>query len=81
MPLRMLSARPRHLQVLVLSLIVLTVGLATALGRPSGRSGSFETAAALTGAHDLLDVPPTTSPLAAERATSPTTTGRSTLPA
>src|SRR6266513_340445 len=66
MPLRMLSGRLRHLQVLVLSLIVLTVGLATALGRPSGRSGSFETAAALTGANVLLDVPPTTSPLAAD---------------
>ena len=66
MPLRMLSGRPRHLQVLFLSLIVLTVGVATALGGPSGSPGKLETAAAVSGGDAFLDVPPTTSPLAVD---------------
>ncbi|MDQ1568769.1 MAG: hypothetical protein QOF96_3649 [Actinomycetota bacterium] len=65
MPLRMLSGRPRHLQVLFLSLIVLTVGVATAFVRPSGAPGKLETAAALSG-DEFNDVPPATSPLAAD---------------
>ena len=66
MPLRILSGRPRHLQVLVLSLAVLTVGVAAGFGHPSRPSGSFETAASLSGADEFFDVPPTTSPLAAD---------------
>jgi hypothetical protein len=66
MPLRMLSGRPRHLQVLVLSLIVLTVGVASALGRPPGPAGPLEAAAAITSGDQFNDVPPSPSPLAAD---------------
>ena len=65
MPLRMLSGRPRHLQVLFLSLLVLTIGVATAFGRPVSPT-KLETAAALSGGDQFDDVPPTTSPLAAD---------------
>ena len=40
MPLRMLSGRPRHLQLLVLSLIVLTVGVASGLQRSGNARGA-----------------------------------------
>jgi hypothetical protein len=62
----MLSGRPRHLQVLFLSLTVLTVGVATAVMRPSGVPAKLETAAALSGGDVFNDVPPATSPLAAD---------------
>jgi Putative peptidoglycan binding domain len=65
MPLRMLSGRPRHLQVLFLSLVVLTFGVATALGRPASPT-KLETAAALAGGDQFNDVPPGPSPLAAD---------------
>src|SRR5438067_5447623 len=70
MPLRMLSGRPRHFQILFLSLVVLTVGVATALGRPASPT-RLETAAALAGGDQFNDVPPGPSPLAADP---PTTT-------
>src|SRR5690349_16379529 len=66
MPLRILSGRPRHLQVLVASLLVFAVGLATALGRPSGSPQKLENAAAFAGGDVFNDVPPSTSPLAAD---------------
>jgi hypothetical protein len=64
MPLRILSGRPRHLQLLVLSLVVLTVGVAAGFGRASGPSGKLETAA--FSGPEFYDVPPTTSPQAAD---------------
>src|SRR5438270_3779645 len=65
MPLRMLAGRPRHFQVLFLSLVVLTVGVATALGRPASPT-KVETAAALSAGDQFNDVPPSPSPLAAD---------------
>src|SRR5260370_26311923 len=66
MPLRILSGRPRHVQLLGLSLVVLTVGVAAGFGRASGPSGKFETAAALSGGDEFYDVPPTTTPRPAD---------------
>src|SRR5882724_6693805 len=66
MPLRILSGRPRHIQLLGLSRVVLTVGVAAGFGRAAGPSGKFETAAALSGGDAFYDVPPTTSPQAAD---------------
>src|SRR5436853_190088 len=66
MPLRILSGRPRHLQILIASLVVLCIGVATALGRPSGSPATLETAAAYAGGDIFNDVPPSTSPLAAD---------------
>src|SRR5581483_7021560 len=57
MPWRMLSGRPRHLQVLVLSLVVLTIGVATAYGRTGGSTANLATAAAVDGSQ-FNDVPP-----------------------
>jgi len=68
MPLRILSGRPRHLQILIASLLVLAIGLATALGRPASPQ-KLETAAALSGGDIFNDVPPPPSP-----ASDPTTT-------
>jgi hypothetical protein len=62
----MLSGRPRHFQVLVLSLVVMTLGVAAGLSRASRPGGRFQTTAALSATDDFLDVPPTTSPLAAD---------------
>jgi len=65
MPLRILSGRPRHHQLLLASLLVLMVGLATALGRPSGSPQRLENAAAVGG--DVFnDVPPATTPAATD---------------
>jgi hypothetical protein len=64
----MLSGRPRHLQLLFVSLIVLTVGAASGLGR-SSQPGGVEAAAAVSG-DEFVDVPPSTSPLAADPPTS-----------
>ena len=69
MRLRMLSGRPRHVFVLVLSLMVLTVGLAAGAGRLF--EPSLQTAAAFSGAGEFYDVPPTTSPLAADPPAAP----------
>ena len=66
MPLRILSGRPRHLQILVASILVFAVGLATALGRPSGSPQKLENAAAFAGGDVFNDVPPSTSPLASD---------------
>jgi putative peptidoglycan binding protein len=59
--LRMLSGRPRHLQILVLSLLVLILGIATGIGRASRPTESLETEAAAavsTGSDEFIDVPP-----------------------
>src|SRR5690349_16941776 len=64
MPDRSLSGRPRHLQVLVLSLVVLIVGVAAGIARSSDPSTPLETAVAF--ADEFVDVPPSTSPLAVE---------------
>jgi peptidoglycan hydrolase-like protein with peptidoglycan-binding domain len=64
MPVRMLSGRPRHLQVLALSLIVLVIGIAAGVGR-SHSSGALETAAFASG-DEFYDVPPVASPRAAD---------------
>src|SRR5581483_6442568 len=56
MPWRQVSGRPRHVQVLILSLIVLTVGVATAYGR-TGSPQKLQTAA-YAGADQFDDVPP-----------------------
>jgi hypothetical protein len=56
MPWRQVSGRPRHVQVLILSLIVLTVGVATAYGR-TGSPQKLQTAA-YAGGDQFDDVPP-----------------------
>ncbi|HEV7862160.1 MAG TPA: peptidoglycan-binding domain-containing protein [Acidimicrobiia bacterium] len=58
MPLRILSGRPRQLQLLVLSLIVLTVGVAAGFARLSGPS--VQAAASISSASEFFDVPPAT---------------------
>src|SRR5439155_20200176 len=65
MPLRLLSGRPRHHQLLIASLLVLTVGVTTALGRPASPQ-KLEAAAALAGGDSFDDVPPSPSPLASD---------------
>jgi hypothetical protein len=76
MPERSLSGRPRHLQVLVLSLVVLIVGLAAGITRSSDPTTPLETAVAF--ADEFVDVPPaTSSPLAVE---SPVPTPETTAP-
>ncbi|HEV3362958.1 MAG TPA: hypothetical protein VG795_02255 [Acidimicrobiia bacterium] len=78
MRLRMLSGRPRQLQILLLSVAVLVVGIAAGIGRASRRVTPLETetAAALSGADEFVDLPssvvttpPATAP--AEPATTP----------
>ena len=64
MPERSLSGRPRLLQVLVFSLVVLIVGVAAGIARSSDPSTPLETAVAF--ADEFVDVPPSTSPLAVE---------------
>jgi hypothetical protein len=75
MPERSLSGRPRQLQVLVLSLVVLIVGLAAGITRSSDPTTPLETAVAF--ADEFVDVPPVTSPLAVE---SPVPTPETTAP-
>ena len=72
MPFRMLSGRPRQLQILIVSLVVLVLGIATGLGRASRPAAPLETEAAAavsTGSDEFIDVPPspvtTTSPATA----------------
>jgi hypothetical protein len=65
MPLRMLSGRPRHLQVLALSLIMLVIGIAAGIGRAAHTSGALE-AAAYAGGDEFFDVPPAPSPRAVD---------------
>ena len=66
MPLRILSGRPRQIQVLVLSLVVLVVGIAAGLSRsstdPSDALAAMEAAAVAAGSDSFVDVPPSTSP-------------------
>jgi hypothetical protein len=64
MPPRILSGRPRQLQVLVLSLVVLIVGVAAGITRSSDSTTPLETAVAF--ADEFVDIPPTTSPLAVD---------------
>src|SRR5687767_15441877 len=73
MPLRMLSRRPRHLHILVVSLLVLVLGIATGVGRVSRPTTPLETEAAAavsTESDQFTDVPPSpvppTPPAAAE---------------
>jgi hypothetical protein len=79
MRLRMLSGRPRHLQILVVSVLVLVVGIATGVGRASRStmtSRETEAAAAVsTGSDAFVDVPP--SPVT----TTPPTTAAAEVPA
>ena len=70
MPLRLLSGRPRHHQLLIASLLVLTVGVTTALGRPASPQ-KLETAAALAGGDSFDDVPPSPSPASDPPTTAP----------
>jgi len=80
MRLRMLSRRPRHLQILVVSLLVLVLGIATGVGRASRPGASLETEAAAavsTGSDQFVDVPPspvTTTPSGTAAAEVPATT-------
>src|SRR5688572_3372184 len=80
--LRMLSGRPRHLHVFLVSLAVLVLGIATGVGRASRPTASLETEAAAsvsTGSDVFVDVPPnpvTTAPPANAPA-EPTTTSPS----
>lgn len=80
MRLRMLSGRPRHLHVLVVSLVVLVLGIATGIGRASRPTTPLETEAAAsvsTGSDEFVDVPPnpvTTTPPATAAAEPPATT-------
>ena len=67
MRLRMLSGRPRHLQILVVSLLVLVLGMAMGLGRASRPAAPLETEAAAsvsTGIDEFVDVPPSPAPTA-----------------
>ena len=79
MRLRMLSGRPRQLQILVVSLVVLVLGIATGLGRASRPTAPLETEAAAavsTGSDEFIDVPPspvTTTPPPTAPAETPTT--------
>jgi hypothetical protein len=66
MPLRRLSGQPRHLQVLVMSLVVLFVGVAAGFGRSTQSAEPLEAAAVFSGTDEFNDVPPTPSPLAAD---------------
>ena len=78
MRLRMLSGRPRHLQIFVVSVLVLVVGIATGVGRASRSTASLETEAAAavsTGSDAFVDVPP--SPVT----TTPPTTAAAEVPA
>src|SRR5581483_4789682 len=88
MPWRMLSGRPRHLQVLVLSLVVLTIGVATAYGRTGGSTANLETAAAVDGGQfndvpppALAADPPTTAAPPAPTAPAPAASSTTTAPA
>src|SRR5581483_8905044 len=88
MPWRMLSGRPRHLQVLVLSLVVLTIGVATAYGRTGGSTANLETAAAVDGGQfndvpppALAADPPTTAAPPATTAPAPAASSTTTAPA
>lgn len=80
MRLRMLSGRPRHLQIFVVSLVVLVLGIAMGVGRVSRSTTSLETeaAAALSSGSDaFVDVPPnpvTTTPPTTAAAEPPATT-------
>jgi len=76
MPLRMLSRRPRQLQIFVLSLALMVVGVAAAAGRATrSESASLQSAASVsTGSDDFIDIPPTTGPPAAAPAEPPATT-------
>ena len=58
MPLRILSGRPRHLQILIASLLVFLAGVATAVGRPAGSPARLEAAAALGVDAAASDGPP-----------------------
>ena len=61
MRLRMLSERPRHLQIFVVSLVVLVLGIAMGVGRVSRSTTSLETEAASalsSGSDAFIDVPP-----------------------
>jgi putative peptidoglycan binding protein len=64
MPERIPSGRPRQIQVLVLSLLVLIVGVAAGVSRSSDPTTPLQTAVAFADA--FVDIPPSTSPLAAE---------------
>jgi len=58
MPLRNLSGKPRHVQVLIVSLLVLVIGVAAGIGRSSDPSTPLETAVAF--ADEFVDIPPST---------------------
>jgi hypothetical protein len=58
MPLRILAGRPRHLQILIASLLVLLAGVATAFGRPTGTPARLETAAAVGADAAATEGPP-----------------------
>ncbi|HZQ78386.1 MAG TPA: peptidoglycan-binding domain-containing protein [Acidimicrobiia bacterium] len=73
MPWRLLSGRPRHLQVLTLSLLVLTVGVATAYGRTGGSPAKLQTAAAV-GDQSKVVAPLALAPGAPTTAAAPSTT-------
>ena len=62
MRLRMLSGRPRQLQIFLLSLAVMVVGIAAGVGRASRSSSApLETAASVSsGSDEFIDVPPST---------------------
>ena len=78
MRLRMLSGRPRLLRLLLVSLVVLVIGIATGVGRASrpGAPLPTESAASIsTGTDEFVDVPPSTVP------TSPPTTAAPEPPA
>jgi hypothetical protein len=67
MPQRILSGRPRPLQVGAMSLLVLVVGLAAGVSRSTEPSTPLETAVAF--ADEFVDVPPSTVPPAPETTT------------
>ncbi len=78
MRLRMLSGRPRHLQIFVVSLVVLVLGIAMGVGRVSRSTTSLETEAAAavsSGSDAFIDVPPSPVP------TTPPTTAAAEPPA
>ncbi|HYH48529.1 MAG TPA: peptidoglycan-binding domain-containing protein [Acidimicrobiia bacterium] len=79
MPLRNLSGRPRHVQVLIISLLVLVIGVAAGIGRASDPSTPLETAVAY--ADEFVDIPPSTTPAVPETATTAPADTTTTAPA
>lgn len=89
MPLRNLSGQPRHMRLLIVSLLVLVVGVAAGFGRNSDPSTPLETAVAFADTVCMggtpqppgCDVPPSTSLAVPETTTTAPAETTTTVPA